>query len=230
MHAHMETIVRNGKPDGRIGKEQIKDLRNAYRLWSSNGLRVRSKKWIPEKKVTLPLAIPVSGTADLLGYDRSTKTLICLDWKFGRRYIVKANDDDGHPNTQGLIYTSAAYCHFKDRYPIEAVEFHIVQPRKPGAMEETPEHWRMTINELREHVRPIAKTVRMIARDDPALEYAPSDDACRWCQVKDHCEAFATAKVDQRNAQSKEYSDALNAAHQAYNPIDEQKSSDPTIC
>ena len=201
LHAHMENIIKHGEPLPRVGSLHIEALRDAWRLWD-DGIRERSDVWHTELAVVLPLAIDIQGTADLVGYDAETKTMILIDWKFGRRYTVLAS------SPQLTIYGAGAYMALKDQHDIEHIEMHIIQPR----MENPPlkDTRTLTVDELREEVREISGTVyAIVSGDDKTLTFRPQASNCMWCDVAERCEAKAKAEATHRKLEHATYAELL---------------------
>lgn len=132
------------------------------------------KFWI-EKKVFI--TEDCYGTADYIGYSFKTRTLHVVDLKAGKGVMVYAQN-----NTQARIYAIGAIKMLKElelEMP-EKVVTHIVQPGidNYGVEEVSVENLLALHNQVK-------ATINMIKNGDG--EYAPSDEACRWCPHKINC-------------------------------------------
>jgi len=135
------------------------------------------KDWI-EKKVTTPDPVD-NGTVDYAAV--VDRTLHVMDYKHGAGVYV-----DHEQNKQAMIYAVALLDEVGDKYAIETVVVHIVQPRHEGA-----KPWRQEPRDARDlriwgdmELVPAAKATE--AKDAPLN---PTEDGCRFCPAAVDCEA-----------------------------------------
>jgi hypothetical protein len=135
------------------------------------------------------------GTSDCIAFNTKTKVLHVVDLKAGQGVMVYAQN-----NTQARIYAIGAINFLIEEKiisstsEIEKVVTHIVQPGINNyGIEE------VSIQDLKELRKEIISTINMIKNNEG--QYAPSDEACRWCPHKIDCPklnefAIAAAKND----------------------------------
>ena len=104
-----------------------------------------------------------------------------IDFKYGKGHRVEAED-----NPQMQLYGLGALEQFGDLYEIKTVRMTIFQPRLSG-IEDSSEK---TVKELtswgKSYVKPRAKLA-----DKGEGDFAPSEEACRFCRAKNQCRARA---------------------------------------
>jgi hypothetical protein len=137
---------------------------------------------IVEEQVSLKAyGLPeVWGTADIQLLDNVKRRLHIIDWKFGSGIAVYAKE-----NPQLMSY-GAGGC--ADKY-VEDVRLHVVQPPK-----ENYTQWDISYYDLFQWVHgTLAVVVGKCKAGD--VEFFPGETQCRWCPVKNHCDArFAWAQ------------------------------------
>jgi len=130
--------------------------------------------WI-EKKVFITESC--YGTADCIAYDEESNSLHVIDFKAGAGVFVQTRD-----NTQLQIYAIGAIRFLLEQgySEPEKVVIHIVQPGIDNicALE-------VDVSDLRALRKSIIKVEKGFAHG--VGEYAPSEEACRWCDHKVDC-------------------------------------------
>jgi hypothetical protein len=116
------------------------------------------------------------GTADLLGVNEQTKTLLVLDFKTGR-HPVEVTD-----NLQLLAYALGALDTIT--FEPQQIVLAIVQPIAFGALAQTQT---ISIDVLDRFSEWIGE--RALATDDPHATPQPSAESCRWCPARSICPA-----------------------------------------
>lgn len=133
-----------------------------------------TQKWI-EKRVHI--TEDCFGTADFIGFDETTNTLHVADLKAGQGVMVYAQN-----NTQARIYAIGAINFLqKEGFPIpRKIVTHIVQPGINNyGIEE------VSLQELKDLRQEVIATINMVKNGEG--QYAPSEEACRWCPHKIDC-------------------------------------------
>lgn len=131
-------------------------------------------KWIEHR---VHLTDDCYGTADFIGYDSNTQTLHVADLKAGKGVMVYAQN-----NTQARIYAIGAIRFLMGQGFEEPkkVVTHIIQPGINNyGVEEVP------VQELKDLFAEVKSTINMIKNGEG--QYAPSEEACRWCPHKIDC-------------------------------------------
>lgn len=119
------------------------------------------------------------GTGDCLII--AEPVLDVIDYKYGKGHRVEAED-----NPQMQLYGLGALAEFEALYDIQTVRMTIFQPRLSGVCDSAEK----SVKELKTWG---AKTVKPRAKlaDKGEGEFAPSEEACRFCRAKAHCKARA---------------------------------------
>lgn len=142
-----------------------------------------------EAKVPLFYKPEDTGTCDY-GYITPEK-LVIIDYKHGAGVLVRAEG-----NKQGAIYARSfvedldIMYNFADEFP---VSIRIVQPRYRG--EDPISIWETTVGELRDFTEPIEDAAEDILQGGET-QFAPSEDACKWCPAKGFCVARMNKALD----------------------------------
>ena len=125
----------------------------------------------------------IFGTADVLAWDKKTRSLYVIDYKFGAGVAVKPID-----NPQLNIYALGALANYMN---VEAVFQVIIQPRiyDQAYVHET------TVAKLEAWFETVLSPV--IEKAKEGTEFNPSDEACRWCPGSHgYCEAAKNRFID----------------------------------
>lgn len=119
------------------------------------------------------------GTGDCLII--AEPVLDVIDYKYGKGHRVEA---EGNP--QMKLYGLGALAEYEPLYDIQTVRMTIFQPRLSGVCDSAE----LSVKELKTWR---AKTVKPRAKlaDKGEGEFAPSEEACRFCRAKAHCKARA---------------------------------------
>lgn len=140
------------------------------------------------------------GTADVLHYDQSTKTLHCIDLKYGRGVVVEAKDND-----QLKVYLSACASTISQQ-PDKFVG-HIYQPRASHRQgpHRKAEYSREDMLNIEFQLGDAAKTVG-VARTTYGMDstdraqweaaYLRAGDHCRFCKHSASCSARRNLAVE----------------------------------
>lgn len=116
------------------------------------------------------------GTADFVGYNEETKTLHVADLKAGQGVYVRVKN-----NTQIQIYAIGALKLLKQKgFEVEKVVVHICQPGMGNISSEEVE-----LSTLKSLLDDIKKSIKAVNNSEGV--YAPSEEACMWCQHKTTC-------------------------------------------
>ena len=186
LHAHMENYLETGAVLPKCTDDHSHAVGHAYAQFRRYVDPTCSLSLTVEEPIVLepPGGVPVRGTADLIGWDRTRKRLVVLDWKFGTRTRVTAQG-----NPQLLLYAAGAYKRMiqRGRQP-ETVEAWIVQPRIEGA---EPECWTLPIPDLISEMIEVGRTIKMIKGGH--VKYEPTEKNCRWCPVQKYCPEYVSA-------------------------------------
>ena len=130
----------------------------------------------------------VGGSTDLLCVSGDGKTVVVLDWKFGR-HPVAAED-----NKQGLFYTLAAETDASTRGMFDKAEqfvFAVVQPKAYGNKADV---WEFGEEELGLFDEQLVETIATSKEENPP---AKAGDHCHYCPAAATCE---TRKLQVRSA------------------------------
>lgn len=129
-----------------------------------------------------------NGTQDF-GIIRNDHIIVC-DLKYGQGEPVSPEY-----NSQLAIYALSFIADLEDAGiydfdPDAKVEIWIIQPRYHGA--EPAKKWETTLADLKAYGKTIQEVHDFVVAGE-GLEFAPSDDACKWCKCKAFCPARAEA-------------------------------------
>lgn len=115
------------------------------------------------------------------------------DLKYGAGVMVHAEG-----NEQLAIYTLSFVKSLEGLYdfkPSTMIVMHIVQPRHHEAKE--IKTWTLSLHELQDFCRDIEKAAIQIRVNNPlVIAFAPSEDACQWCDAKKFCTARLNRAVE----------------------------------
>ncbi|MBA3622978.1 MAG: DUF2800 domain-containing protein [Methylibium sp.] len=146
-------------------------------------LRARFPTHHWQGQVALDSGLPdVYGTADLIGHDDWSETVVVLDWKTGR-----GDRPDAGSNLQTGAYAIGA----ARKYPAAAVVLTMIAELDKNTLTEC----RLTREDLVCYASDIAAVCAAAEQATPA-DYRPSDSACRYCARKLACPAVRVAVVD----------------------------------
>lgn len=136
--------------------------------------RVDFSEWVPDG----------FGTADSIIID-DEGTCYVIDFKYGAGVRVDALD-----NLQLLLYALGVWAMFGHVFDIKKFVLVIDQPRMRNYSE-----WTLDADELLAYGPWFAERAAATAVDDP--EFAPSEDACMWCNGRAHCPALRSEVENQ---------------------------------
>ncbi len=105
-----------------------------------------------------------------------------IDFKYGKGHRVEAED-----NPQMQLYGLGALEQFGDLYEIKTVRMTIFQPRLSG-IEDSSEK---TVKELTSWGKSYVKGESKASQTEGEGDFAPSEEACRFCRAKNQCRARA---------------------------------------
>jgi len=128
-----------------------------------------------EQRVELKSERKIYGTLDYAWVDLF-ETLVVIDFKYGAGVTVFAEDEDGEPNPQLMIYAAALAS--KHNYDFEKVKIAIIQPRVWAADEDPVTFAEYSVPKLREFERKVKEAVKLASSDNA---YLFSGEHCRWC-------------------------------------------------
>ena len=164
---------------------EMQECAVAYAKFVTNRL-AEARKTCPDAIVILETRLDFSkyvpggfGTGDCVII--AEPILDVIDFKYGKGHRVEAED-----NPQMQLYGLGALEQFGDLYEIKAVRMTIFQPRLSG-IEDSSEK---TVKDLtawgKNYVKPRAKLA-----DKGEGDFAPCEEACRFCRAKNQCRARA---------------------------------------
>lgn len=123
----------------------------------------------------------------------SDERIDVIDLKYGAGMLVEA-----HENEQLAIYALSFVednAAFYDFDPSIKVAMTICQPRHREAGDFKT--WEITLKELRDFCRDIHEAAIQIRVNNPlVIKFAPSADACQWCDAKKFCAARAASLTE----------------------------------
>lgn len=162
-----------------------------------------------EQRISLDTFHPdLFGTADLVVYKPSTKTLVVADYKHGRGVPVEVKE-----NVQGLYY-AAGSAHRLHNRGIAKVEVVIIQPRcahKDGAVR----RWSTTPIDLMEWVVDLVEAAKR-TEDPNAPRHA--GDHCKFCPAAGTCPEYAGAAIEAAAADFASDGSVVLTPPQKYSP------------
>jgi hypothetical protein len=109
-----------------------------------------------------------------------------IDFKYGKGVRVEAED-----NPQMQLYALGAITEFGTIYDIETVRMTIFQPRLSGTMNSAERSAKDLLAWAQKVVKPKAKLAIK-----GAGEFAPSEEACKFCRAKAQCKARADKNLE----------------------------------
>jgi len=139
-----------------------------------------SRVWVEEKVTLGALTDAVWGTADCVIWQPNLGKLTILDLKYGRVWV------DEERNSQMTIYAIGAMASLLGlrRWPKTIVTI-IAQPRTDDPWRE----WEVDQQWLKDQFIPdLKEALRVI--NTPEAQYAPSDEACKYCPASATCPAL----------------------------------------
>ncbi len=121
------------------------------------------------------------GTGDITVYNKDTRHLHIVDYKFGRG-VVTAEE-----NTQLQCYAVGANDMVKDLGQSSPKTFtvHIYQPRTPG---EAADSWDFDIKQLQSFT--LRAREAALATEDEDPPFVPGEKQCQWCDAAPTCYAY----------------------------------------
>jgi hypothetical protein len=151
----------------------------------------KTETLLVEEMVGLNLASideTITGHADvILRLEDTPGTLHVLDLKYGKGVRVNAEG-----NTQMMLYGAAALDTFGMVFEdISELVVHVVQPRIDHF-----DPWSIEVQRLADWVANDVSLAVIQALDPEQANFAPSDDACRWCPLAGTCEANFGAAME----------------------------------
>lgn len=135
--------------------------------------KIDFSEWVPEG----------FGTADCVII--TDDQLEVIDFKYGKGVKVLS-----YENPQMMLYALGAYHQFEDFYDIQKIKMSIFQPR----LGNEPVFYTISVDELLEWAEKVVKPAAKLAYKGRG-EYAPSEEACRFCKVRGSCRARHNANM-----------------------------------
>lgn len=179
LHSYMERAISMGELPQIPDAEHRVVCREAFNYVN----KYMTQDTIPfaEVKAQIQSVPEVYGTSDVVLVNNSERTIRVIDYKFGAHVEVHAEN-----NPQFMAYALGAIDTLKLDTTFR-IFIHVVQPRK-DIYEEVEITYDKLIRWQNEVLIPaIAK-----AQSDKPY-FGPSEEACRWCQVKAVCPAYKEA-------------------------------------
>lgn len=134
-----------------------------------------------EVKAQIQAVPEVYGTSDVVLVDNHARTIRIMDYKFGANIAVHAEN-----NPQFMAYALGAIDTLKLDTTFQ-IFIHVVQPRK-----DIYEEVEITYDKLIKWQNEVLVPAIAKANSDKPY-FGPSEEACRWCQVKALCPAYKEA-------------------------------------
>jgi len=190
----LETAIMNGYGVDDDMFEAVQEMLNWVRTWITDRV-FEDMRVYSEMEVSLDLAgYGLTGTADIVLYDRSSGELVVLDYKHGSGVWV---DADG--NTQvGLYILAVLELLRSEGLPVKSISGVICQPRYGGENSERIRKWIPTAPDLRSLLARAVEAVNLAQQPDPRRT---AGSHCKWCPLAATCRELAeynlrTAMVD----------------------------------
>lgn len=136
--------------------------------------RLDFSKWVPEGFGTGDCVIIAEPVLDV------------IDFKYGKGHRVEAHD-----NPQMQLYALGALSEYESLYDIQTVRMTIFQPRLSGVCDSDEK----PVKELKTWATKVVKPRAKLA-DKGQGEFAPSEEACRFCRAKKQCKARADKNLE----------------------------------
>ncbi len=134
-----------------------------------------------EQRVVLRSVKAIYGTLDYAWVDHFGM-LVVIDFKYGAGVTVFAENEEGEPNPQLMLYAAAlASTH---NFDFEKVRIAIIQPRVWAADEDPVSMRDVSIKELKEFIKRVEKAVAIASKPGAPLK---AGDHCRWCPSVSTC-------------------------------------------
>lgn len=186
IHAFSEEILLNGKAERKQEGYKLTDddITGTVMPYVKYVEEVPGEDIWVEKKVKITKNC--YGTADVIKYDRVTKTLHVIDLKAGQGVMVYITN-----NTQLQIYALGALKFLKDEmgYKVDNIKIHVVQPGLNNFESLMVEKENLLLLE-----KQIIKTIEDIKKKQ--VKYSPGDEECRWCPHKATCPALHEKSIE----------------------------------
>lgn len=160
--------------------------------------------WEPGDIMLVEQAVPLqhitgekdaTGTSDCVILKLRARELVVIDLKGGRGVQVFAEDEDGQPNEQGVMYADGAIFEHELIYgPFDRVRIVIIQPRLQHVDEIVLDR-----NALVEAVEVIKVQADRVAeafqteKQGGIIQLTPGEKQCRFCNAKAFCPALKDA-------------------------------------
>jgi hypothetical protein len=120
--------------------------------------------------------LDVSGTCDVLIYDKTNESIHVIDWKFGKGVFVDVENND-----QLTAYAAGAAHDFHFLKQWDIIHIHVVQPRKDNFG-----HIALTNDQLALWISArLIPGVKLALQPQPPFN--PGIKQCRWCPAKATC-------------------------------------------
>lgn len=134
-----------------------------------------------EQRVVLRSVKDIFGTLDYAWVDHFG-VLTVIDFKYGAGVTVFAENEEGEPNPQLMLYAAALAS--QHNFDFEMVRIAIIQPRVWGPDEDPVSLKDVPIRKLREFIKQVERVVQIASKPGAALK---AGDHCRWCPALSTC-------------------------------------------
>lgn len=164
--------------------EMVEHCLNAADIIFSPKLRPHGQAELMfEQRVVLKSKVTrdIYGTLDYAWLDHFG-VLTVIDFKYGAGVTVFAENEEGEPNPQLMLYAAALASHHN--YDFERVRIAILQPRVWGPDEDPVSMRDVSIKELREFIKKVERAVVIASKPGAPLK---AGDHCRWCPALATC-------------------------------------------
>lgn len=141
------------------------------------------------------------GTSDAVIIHKNGTTLEIVDAKFGRVYV------DPKENKQLMLYGLGVAQEFESLYDFDEVILTIAQPACDNFTS-----WTISMEDLLEWGERFEEKV--LAIKDGNADFNPSEEACRWCDGRTICPAYASFGQASAREQFKDVSDDSELEHE----------------
>lgn len=164
---------------------------NAADIIFSPKLRPVGAELMLEQRVVLKGTKDIYGTLDYAWLDHFG-VLTVIDFKYGAGVTVFAENEEGEPNPQLMLYAAALASHHN--YDFEKVRLAIIQPRVWDADEDPVSIREVPIPELKKFIKKVQQIVAIAMRPGAPLK---AGEHCRWCPAVATCPENSKLALDQ---------------------------------
>ena len=180
-HEHASNILDGIEDLDDVPEGEMRDCVGAY-VDLATRIGAKAEKVLVEERVPLFYRPEDGGTVDHAAI--SSDRVQITDLKYGKGVIVEAVD-----NPQLAIYAMSLIEHYKDEFEFTEETLVVMTIFQPRTYEGNPiKLWSIKLGDLKVFLEDFQKVADRIDAK-MALEFAPSEDACQFCDAKGLCKA-----------------------------------------